>query len=267
MISILSGVAIAYMAGMWALRDVLRSPPERVPMRAMAGFALTAAAGTVGILLLYNMDVVLAAHYLDKHDAGIYGGLNKIGTILYFGTLSVSQVLFPRVVEAVATRRNPGRLLLLSAGLITAMGVCAIAVFIVVPHLVVGILFGPQFRDAQAYLLPIGFVGLALSLNNLLTQFFMAVHDRVFIPILSLGCVFEASMIVLFHAGISQVVTDVVIGIWVLLAAFVVRCLLLLPHLRPEMVEQPASVPQPGEGWQPPLGSQLPGRNGHGPEA
>lgn len=267
MISILCGVAVAYMAGMWSLRDVLRTPWERVPMRAMAGFALTAAAGTVGILLLYNMDVVLAAHYLDKHGAGIYGGLNKIGTILYFGTLSVSQVLFPRVVEAVATQRNPGRLLLLSAGLITAMGMCAIAVFIVVPHLVVGILFGPQFRDAQAYLLPIGLVGLALSLNNLLTQFFMAVHDRVFIPILALGCVFEASMIVLFHAGINQVVTDVLIGMWVLLAAFVVRCLLLLPHLRPEMVVQPATVPRPDVSWQAPLGGEQPGRNGHGPEA
>jgi O-antigen/teichoic acid export membrane protein len=239
MISILLGVGVAFAIGTWSLRDVLSTPTERVRMRAMLGFALTAAAGTVGVLLLYNMDVVLAAHYLDKHGAGIYGGLNKIGTILYFGTLSVSQVLFPRVVEAVATRRNPGLLLMLSAGLIGGLGLCAIAVFALVPHLVVGILFGPQFADAQAYLLPVGFVGLGLSLNNLLTQFFMAVHDRVFIPVLAGGCILEAGLIAGFHAGVGQVVTDVLIGMWVLLAAFIIRCLLLLPRVRPEMVDRP----------------------------
>ena len=53
----------------------------------MVGFSLTAAAGIIGILLLYNLDVILAKHYLGGHDAGIYGGLNKIGTILFFLTL------------------------------------------------------------------------------------------------------------------------------------------------------------------------------------
>src|SRR2546423_5330440 len=153
----------------------------------MAGFSLTAAAGIIGVQILYNQDVILAGHFLSSHDGGIYGGLNKIGTILFFLTLSVSQVLFPRVVEAVAKGENPGRILLSSAGILTALGAGALLVFGVVPGLVVGILFGPSFRDAVPYVFAVGVIGLALSLDNLLVQFFMAVDGPGFPPILGGG--------------------------------------------------------------------------------
>src|SRR5205807_2532683 len=128
-IAMLAGVTGAYAIGMWSLRGLLGVERDEVRLRAMLSFGLTAAAGTLGIILLYNLDVVLAAHYLDKQSAGIYGSLNKIEVIIYYGTLSVSQVLFPRVVEAIASRRHPGRLLLLSGGLMTVLGIGAIAIF------------------------------------------------------------------------------------------------------------------------------------------
>jgi O-antigen/teichoic acid export membrane protein len=237
-VAILLGVAFAFGLGLFTMRDVLTLPPDPVRLRSMARFARTAAAGTVGILLLYNLDVVLGEHYLNHHDGGIYGGLNKIGTILYFLTISVSQVLFPRVVEAVARRHHPGRLLLLSGGIMSMLGLGAILVFGLVPGLVVGLLYGPKFQAAQPYILAVGFIGLGLSLDNLLVQFFMAVHDRAFVPILGAACVLEALLIVLFHGGVGQVVFDVLMAVFGLLAALSLRCLLLLPKLRPEMLEE-----------------------------
>jgi O-antigen/teichoic acid export membrane protein len=206
----------------------------------MANFSLTASVGIIGVLILYNQDVILAKHYLTDHDAGIYGGLNKIGTILFFLTLSVSQVLFPRVVEAVAKEEHPGRILLYSAGILIALGACALIVFAVVPGLVVGVLFGPSFRDAIPFVFLVGLIGLALSLDNLLVQFFMAVHDRVFMPILALGVVAEAGLIVLFHAGVGQVVLDVLVALVGLLVLLGIRCYVLLPQLRSESVAEPA---------------------------
>ena len=83
------------------------------------------------------------------------------------------------------------RILLSSAGILTALGAGALLVFAVVPGLVVGILFGPSFRDAIPLVFPVGLIGLALALDNLLVQFFMAVHDRVFVPILALAVLSE----------------------------------------------------------------------------
>jgi O-antigen/teichoic acid export membrane protein len=230
-VAMLAGVTLAYAVGMWSLRDLFRVESETARLRTMLSFGLTAAAGTLGIILLYNLDVVLAAHYLGKYDAGIYGSLNKIEVIIYYGTLSVSQVLFPRVVEAIATRRHPARLLLLSGGLMTALGLGAVLVFGVTRGLVASLLFGPQFSSAQPYVLAVGFIGLGLSLSNLLVQFLMAVHDRVFIPILAVACVVLVALIATFHASLAQIVTDVLITIFGLLAVLSVRCLVLLPGL------------------------------------
>ena len=239
MAALFVGLAFVFFLGLFSLRDHFRGIGRRVHLRAMAGFSLTAAAGIIGVQILYNQDVILAEHYLSHHDGGIYGGLNKIGTILYFLTLSVSQVLFPRVVEAVAKEQHPGRILLSSAGILSALGAGALLVFAVVPGLVVGVLFGPSFRDAIPLVFPVGVIGLALSLDNLLVQFFMAVHDRVFVPILALGVVAEGTLIFLFHARVGQVVLDVLVALVGLLVLLSIRCYVLLPRLRAESVAEP----------------------------
>jgi O-antigen/teichoic acid export membrane protein len=233
MVAIVAGAAIAYGGGMYGLRDILAAPGELVRMRTMAAFAVTAVVGTLGVLFLYNNDVILAKHYLGATDAGIYGGLNKIETIIFFGTLSVSQVLYPRVVEAIHHDTHPGRLLALSAAIILAMGLAALAVFAVAPKLIVTILYGERFLSAARYMVPIGLIGLTLSLINLLVYFFMAAHDRVFMPLLLAGVALEGVLIFLFHHNLSQVVADVLGSLLVLLLALALRCLLLLPHLHP----------------------------------
>jgi hypothetical protein len=64
-------------------------------------------------------------------------------------------------------------------------------------------------------------------------QFLMAVHDRVFIPILFASCVLLVGLIVLRHENLTQIVQNVLVTIFVLLAVLIVRCVLLLPSLRP----------------------------------
>ena len=238
MAAVFTGLAFCFALGLFSLRDHFGRGGTRVQLRVMAGFSLTAAVGIIGIQILYNQDVILAEHYLSAHAGGIYGGLNKIGTILFFLTLSVSQVLFPRVVEAVAKEQHPGRILIQSAGILTALGAGALVVFAVVPGLVVGILFGPGFRDATPYVLAVGVIGLALSLDNLLIQFFMAVHDRLFVPILAAACIAEAALIVMFHAGVGQIVTDVLATLLALLALLSIRCYVLLPTLHAESLAE-----------------------------
>ncbi len=242
MVGLLLGAAAAYALGAVALRDVLAAPGHSVRLRAMAGFSLTAAAGTLGVLLLYNVDVILAKHYLPAADAGIYGGLNKIETIVYFLTLSVSQVMFPRVVEAIANSHNPGRLLLLSAAIMSAMGAGALVAFGLFPRLVVSILFGAGFLRAAPFIFEVGVIGLALSLDNLLIQFFMAAHDRVFIPILGAACLLQATLIYEFHGDVGTVINDVLLTLFALLAALTLRAVILMPRLRPEMVTEEAAA-------------------------
>jgi hypothetical protein len=92
---------------------------------------------------------------------------------------------------------------------------------------VVRALFGAAFADGQPYVLAIGVVGLTLSFANLLVQFLMALHDRLFVPILAAGCVLQPVLIALFHSGVREVVTDVIVAQLALLAALALRCMAL----------------------------------------
>ncbi len=152
-------------------------------------------------------------------------------------------MLFPRVVEAVAKEQHPGRILLSSAGILAGLGLCALLVFAVVPGLVVAILFGPSFSDATPYVFPVGVIGLDLALDNLLVQFFMAVHDRLFVPILALAVVAEGGLILMFHARVGQVVLDVLIALIGLLVLLTIRCYVLLPTLHAGSLAEPELTP------------------------
>jgi hypothetical protein len=111
------------------------------------------------------------------------------------------------------------------------LGTGALLIFGIAPGLVVGLLYGPAFTDARPYVVAAGVIGLTVSLNNLLVQFFMAVGDKWFIPILIGGCVVEAMAIALFHAGVGQVVGDVLVSLLVLVSALGFRSYLLLRKL------------------------------------
>jgi len=227
--ALLVGALLSLGLGVGALRDVLRAPgrPARRPS-GLAGLSVSAGAGTVGVLLLYNLDVVLAKHFLDAQGAGLYGGLNKIAGIVFFLTLSVSQVMFPRVVEAARLGRRPGRLLLLSALLLSLLSLVPLAVFAAEPRLVVGLLFGPAFEGAAPLLPLAGLIGLGLSLDNLLIQFFVALRDRRYISVLVVGCGLEAALISLHHGGVGAVVQDVLVAVFVLLLLLAARAVVLL---------------------------------------
>ena len=232
--ALLVGALLSFGLGVGALRDVLRAPgrPARRPS-GLAGLSVSAGAGTVGVLLLYNLDVVLAKHFLDAQGAGLYGGLNKIAGIVFFLTLSVSQVMFPRVVEAARLGRRPGRLLLLSALLLSLLSLVPLAIFAAEPRLVVGLLFGPAFEGAAPLLPLAGLIGLGLSLDNLLIQFFVALRDRRYISVLVVGCGLEAALISLHHGGVGAVVQDVLVAVFVLLLLLAARAVVLLARRPP----------------------------------
>jgi hypothetical protein len=67
----------------------------------------------------------------------------------------------------------------------------------------------------------------------------MAVHDRVFVPILALAVLVEGVLIFLFHARVGQIVLDVLIALVGLLVLLSIRCYVLLPTLHAESLAEP----------------------------
>ncbi len=194
---------------LWAvlLRDGAETEAAAPPRS--GAFAGLAAASTVSMLWLYNADVFLARHFMSGDQAGVYASLNRVSTIVLMLTVSVGQVLFPRVVDAVARNVHPGRLLAVSTILVCGLGSAAVLVLTAEAPLVVRVLFGPGFGPAIKLVGWAALAGMVLSVVNLLTQFLMAVGDRMLVPLLTVGAAAEAALIAIWHSGPAAVVVDV----------------------------------------------------------
>lgn len=227
MAALLAGALFSLCLGVGSLRGMPSPAAAPVYRQSIAGPWAAATAATVGVLMLFNLDVILAKHYLAPNDAGIYAGLNKLGSIVYFLTLSVSQVMFPKVVAYGTAGGLQGRVLLQSMGALCLLAVLPMAAFAAAPSPVVRALFGPGFASAVPLAPLAGLIGFGVSCVNLAVQFFVAVRDRWFIPLLVSGCALEVALIAVHHDGVAAIVRDVLVAIFTLLLLLVVRVGLL----------------------------------------
>src|SRR6202022_1201592 len=95
---------------------------ERLPIWPLLRGAMGATAGITAITLFYNFDVLLAKHFLSNQDAGLYSAMSLLGKLLFFGTISVSVVMFPRVSAIHAAGQRGHRTVNLSLALVASAG-------------------------------------------------------------------------------------------------------------------------------------------------
>src|SRR5207247_2837622 len=119
-------------------------------------------------------------------------------------------------------------------------------VFTIASGPVLQLLFGAGFTVAAPLLPLVGLIGWALSLDNLLVQFFVALHDFSFAPILLGGCVLQAALIAVHHDSAGAIVLDVLAAMTGLLLVLGARVLLLIPRLHPVPSADADGRPIPG---------------------
>ncbi len=170
-------------------------------------YSLPVTLATLGLTLLYTMDVVLAKRYLTPFDAGFYGGLSVIGRVVMFGTSPLTLVMFPIISERVAQGRGYKKVLFFSTGLVALGGLFLSTIYFIFPLKVINVFFGSRFYSAAPFL---GYFGVLLtlySLCNLLTQFHLSInHKKVWIFTI-VAALAQFVGIMVYHNSILQVLS------------------------------------------------------------
>ncbi len=161
----------------WQLlgRRGLARPPGRRGW--IAGMALVAGAATPQ--LFNNFDVIAAKHVLPPHAAGLYAGLSVMGKILFYGTSSLSAVMYPRVAAATSpvARRD---LLLRTAAVLLAMDLIAFACYTLAAPLILRVVLGAAYVG-DAPLLAVFTLGvIGLTVVNLAVYYALGVSSQRF---------------------------------------------------------------------------------------
>ncbi len=183
-------------------------------------YALPAAAVLLGLVSLYNMDVILVKHFFSPEEAGVYGSVVMLGRIIFFGLGSVQLVMFPLASEKFENGGEPLGIFKKSLLLVGAGAAVGVSTYFLFPTILVKIFFGSGYLAAVPYLgLFAVFMGL-YAVVDLFSRFSLSVRDFRPATILVVFAVLQAGLICFFHQSIFQVIF-VNIGVMIgLLSAF-----------------------------------------------
>jgi O-antigen/teichoic acid export membrane protein len=154
------------------------TPAGAETTRAAAGWwreVGTATAGLLALLLLANVDVLLARHYLDRAAAGRYALGAVVAKIAFWAPQFVVTVIFPRLVGAA----DPRRLVAGSAVVIAGFGVLLGGGLAVADRLGLAVpVLGGGYAGLGPLLPLFAALGTALALVQLLLFEGIAARDR-----------------------------------------------------------------------------------------
>jgi O-antigen/teichoic acid export membrane protein len=184
-------------------------------LAAVRGVLARDALAMLGVLLLTNLDLVLARHYLPSHDAGLYAAGNLVTKVAFWGPSFVSTVTYPRLARpeerAAALRRGAG--VLAALGALTAIG--ALVFTPLLPRVV-----GNAYRAIEPMVWLFAVQGAALAGVLLGVYAGLAVSDRRLASLVWVVAIAEGlAVAVRWHGSIQQILGVVLCGSLVLLAA------------------------------------------------
>ena len=199
------GILVAYAAIALALHRALRgalgpSSPEteRHPLTAIIRKSVVPIAGLIIAAALQNVDVIMARHSLDSDAAGVYAATTVAAKFVVWVAIGIGLWVLPEATRRAAAGQDPRSVLLRALGIIGALSIPALAVFGLLPRLVLELAFGPDYQSGDTILLPLGIAFALLACTYLAVQFLLGLHRRAFVPVLAVVALAEP--LLLLHA-------------------------------------------------------------------
>ena len=202
-VPLLVGFVLVFAATSLPLRRLPRGEAELEATGLVRYISWTAVAYGA-FIVLSNIDVVLAKHYLEPRAAGEYAALAVLGRIVLFAPVGVTLVMFPMTARA---EQAPGRrLAILAASIAYTLAItgAVLAVYAILPMTVVNVAVGDEYGAITPALLRYGSGMLGLAVTFLMMHYFLAIdRTNVAIPVIA-GVVVQIALTVAFHSGVDQ---------------------------------------------------------------
>ncbi|MBS3108138.1 oligosaccharide flippase family protein [Candidatus Woesearchaeota archaeon] len=180
----------------------------------------------LSVILLFSFDVILVKHYFSALDAGLYVAVATLAKIVYFGSQSFVQVMFPKISEVKIDKEKSTKLLKDSLFFVMAFSIIVLAFYIFAPKFIVGLLFGSEYLQIADFHLWFFAIGMMLlSLNNVLMYYNMSLNRVKVGFIVAIFTVITFLIIILRHNSIFQVIEIITLMMLVMFFSLVLYTL------------------------------------------
>lgn len=154
--------------------------------------------------LLVETDLVLARHFLDDRDAGLYAAAGLLARALLFLSGAVCWAALPRFSETGGRGKAARRWLRGAIGVTATLSLAGLAGLVLLRSWVVDVAFGSRFLRAAQLLPTLGVAMALLSVAGLLVYFHVAAESRAWLLLL-IGVATEVGLVTFFHSSPEQI--------------------------------------------------------------
>jgi O-antigen/teichoic acid export membrane protein len=159
-----------------------------------------------GLTALYTIDVILVKHFFTEVKAGYYVAISTLAKILFFGSYSVAQVMFPKVSELYTKRLPHKHLLYKSLSIMSIILLPAILIYFLFSKLIINIVYGQAYLEVSNLL---GWFAIVMGLFSLIyaiSFYNLSINKNKFIYTLLFFDILEIVLIYLFHDSLAQII-------------------------------------------------------------
>jgi O-antigen/teichoic acid export membrane protein len=151
------------------------------------------------VAALQNVDVIIARHTLDHDTAGVYAAATIAAKFIVWVSVGIGLWVLPEATRRAGSDRDPRPVLVRALGLIALLSVPILAIFGLVPTLLLRIAFGADYESADTILFVLGAAYCLLAVTYVTVQFLLGLHRRAFVLFLLVTA--AAEPIVLWDAA------------------------------------------------------------------
>jgi O-antigen/teichoic acid export membrane protein len=207
--AVISGF-VGVVAGFWFLREIKRT--GKFDISEFRSYPALVVLSVVFSGILINLDIVLARHFLDAYEAGIYSTVAVFGRIIFYAPAGIAIVLFPKVAEAHERREKTGSKLIKALLAVAVITGSITAVYIAFPVQIVSFLFGESYLPAAEYLALYGIGMFCLSIAGIIRSYLLSKERLEVLASLILTLLIQGVLIALFHDSVQEIVIGVLIS-------------------------------------------------------
>lgn len=199
------GMGIAFLFSFIPLRSYLtdRSSCGSHDFREIYIYSIPAIIIMICLTVPSNLDVILAKHYFNSYDVGLYTAASVIGKMIFFLPWAISMVMFPKASELDAKGRSTLSLLNKSLVYSALLSGSATMIFLLFPGLV-GIIFGPIYMEASSVTKIYVIMMFLVSLTSVIAQYCLAINSKRYAILLLFFTLLEISLMAFVHDSTIQ---------------------------------------------------------------
>jgi len=163
-IAIVLSYLIAFFIGYKSLKKILPKKVKKFNTKEIYKYSIPIILMLIGLTAFYTIDVILVKHFFTDVKAGYYVAISTLAKVLFFGSYSITQVMFPKVSELYAKKIPHKHLLYKSILMMLLFLVPVILIYFFLPEFIINLVYGKAYLEVSNLL---GWFAIVIGLFSL----------------------------------------------------------------------------------------------------